>query len=65
MFSPAYGKIFVHNNNGLTAITLLDEVFSDAKLSPVGSNQRYHENDVLSYWNDYVMDVEGKRKLFD
>ena len=60
----AYGKIFVYSNNDLTAIKLLDEVFSDAKLSPLGSNQRHHENDALCYWRDYVMDVEGKRKLF-
>ena len=60
-----HGKIFVYNNNGLTAITLLDDVFSGAKLSPLGSNQRDHGDDALCYWRDYVMDVKGKRKLLD
>ena len=54
----AHGKIFVYNNNGLTAITLLDEVFSDTKLSPVGVTKGiikmtpFAPGDIMSWlWN--------------
>ena len=45
MFSTSIWENICIATNGSTVTTLLNEVFSDAKLSPLGSNQRHHEND--------------------
>ena len=56
----AFEKVFLHHEESITAVKLLDEIFADTKFSLRGSNARLDEADTICFWRDYVMEVEGK-----
>ena len=59
LYPNAFKKMFTYNKSSLTALTLIDDILADIRYSPVGSNARLMENEVVSWWRDYVFEVEG------
>ena len=49
---------FQTNNTILTADKLIDLFI--VHISPAGSNQKVIEEQVIIWWYDYLVDVEGK-----
>ena len=54
----AYEVLFVYRDDKLTAKKLLD-LFDNIEFSALGSNNRIKEDDVICWWRDYILDVEG------
>ncbi|XP_077977462.1 G2/M phase-specific E3 ubiquitin-protein ligase-like [Glandiceps talaboti] len=53
-----FRDIFMYTNEKLTARCVEGVVDVSNSLSPEGSNKRAEELTVLSYWRDYLVDVE-------
>ena len=54
---PNMKAVFVDNGAKLTASDVID-VYTNIEWSPVGSNRRNHEELVVAYFRDYLLEAE-------
>ena len=55
-----YAGLFLFHESPLSANVLLDNIFSEYDdLAESGSNSRSAQNETISYWRDYVVEVAG------
>ena len=52
-------KMFFQTNNTILTADKLIDLFK-VQISPAGSNQKAIEEQVIIWWYDYLVDVEGK-----
>ena len=57
-YPTQFEEMFISQEENLTA-ALLETVFFDIKFSENGSNSRISEDRTVSFWRDFLIDVEG------
>ena len=59
---------FVHTEDDVLAAETIFQLYTPCGLSAEGSNRRLKENQTVSWWRNFVVDVEGsvlnKNKLY-
>ena len=53
-----FEEVFFYQTS-ITAALLIDDIFAIVERSETGSNAWIAECDVITYWRDYVCDIEG------
>lgn len=57
-YPEQFQEVFCKKNQKLTA-EMIETVFSSIKYSADGSNRKHQEEKTITYWCDFLMDVEG------
>jgi hypothetical protein len=60
----AFKDLFVCQGNEKLTAEMMEVVFMDIKMSVPGSNRRRDEENIVGYWRDFLIDLQGTCKIY-